>query len=267
MYVDVHCHLTHKLFAPDLGEVIKKAQKASVASIIVNGLEPKSNRSILKMADKHKVINAALGIYPTEAVNSFLGKDFKFHVEKFNVDEEIDFIQEQAKSNKIIAVGECGLDGYHLSEPTFAEQERVFEKLLLIARSSNIPVIVHSRKLEKRVLEILAHHKLKKATLHCYMGKIKPAVLAAEKYGWCFSIPAILPKTESFIKLVEKLPPNCILTETDSPWLSLKAGTRNEPKSVIQTVKSIASIRSWQEDEAVETIWKNYQRLFNLESK
>lgn len=262
MYVDVHTHLTHAQFSADCSEVIERARIAGLKAIVVNGLAPNSNRQILDMARKHAIVYAALGIYPSESVNHLLGSDFPFPVERFDVDAEIEFISQTAKAGELLAIGECGLDGYHLDSNTFAEQERVFIALIELAKQNDVPVIVHSRKRESRVLEILDHHGVAKANLHCYMGKIKAAVAAAEKHGWCFSIPAILHKSSSFQQLVKKLPQDSIVTETDAPYLSPIAGTRNEPANVLQTSKSIAALRAWNEEVAAEIIWKNFQRLF-----
>ena len=101
--------------------------------------------------------------------------------------------------------------------------------------------------------------------MHCYGGKVKLAIAMAEKWGWSFSIPANLSRSESFQRLVQKLPPECILTETDAPFLSPIPQTRNEPANVVQTVGIIAKLRNWTDDEAKSKIWANYQRLFGTE--
>ena len=262
-YVDVHAHLTHPQYANDQQQVITNASVKGLKVIVVNGLEPQSNRQILEMAKKHTIIEAALGIYPVNAVCDQLPKDFPFPVEIFDVAKEIEFIRQQAKEQKILAVGECGLDGHWLGAETFPKQEQVFESLLEIAMDNNLPVIIHTRKMEKRAIEILVAHGTKKVNLHCFGGKTKLAIKTAETSGWCFSIPAIAHKNQGFSKLLEQLPPNCILTETDSPYLSPTKNTRNEPSNVVHTVALLANIRNWSLEQAKETIWKNFRNLFN----
>ena len=169
MYVDVHSHLTHKDFASDLEAVIERAQTAGLSAIIVNGLEPVSNRHILRMAATHSIIKPSLGIYPLDAINH-LGAALPFPVKAFDVDEEIDFIDSQAAAGKIIAIGECGLDGHWVGSETFADQERVFIRLIEVAKRHDLPLIIHTRKLEERAMSILAEHQVKKVDFHCYGG-------------------------------------------------------------------------------------------------
>ena len=263
-YVDVHAHLTHPEFNIDCNNVIKKAEEVGLKVIIVNGLEPKSNRQTLNMAKNHHIIQPALGIYPVNAVCDQLADNFPLPVEKFDLVAELSFIREQAMKQHIVAIGECGLDGHWLGPETWAKQEFVFEKLIEIAMDANLPVIIHSRKLEKRVIEILTVCGTKKVNFHCFGGKSKLALQVAEKFGWSFSIPAIAHKNHGFSKLLKYLPPECILTETDCPYLSPIKNTRNEPSNVLHTVALLASIRDWTLNQAKETIWHNFQRLFNF---
>ncbi len=261
MYVDVHSHLTHKDFAEDLDAVIQRAADAGLASIIVNGLEPESNRRILKLAQDYPLIKPALGIYPLEAIND-LTAQIPFPVKTFDVDQEIAFIESQASAGRLIAIGECGLDGHWVGPETFAAQERVFEALIDIAVRNDLPLIIHTRKLEARSMEILAAHQVTKVDFHCYGGKSKLAIEAAGKHGWYFSIPANARRDGAFQKLLKDLPKEMVLTETDCPYLPPEKGQRNEPKNVLGTIDLLAELRGWTVEQAKEQVWTNYQRLF-----
>ncbi len=261
-FVDVHAHLTHEKFNNDRQAVLDRCQQSGMGAVIVNGLEPKSNRTILEMAKTHDFIKPALGIYPIDAVNNLV-KDLPFRVSHFNVDEEIAFIRQQAETGQLIAIGECGLDGYWVTEETFARQEQVFLELVDIAMACDIPVIIHTRKLEKRSIEILKHHGIKKVNFHCFGGKVKLALNAAEHEDWCFSIPANARVNQAFTKMLKELPEEKILTETDCPFLSATKGKRSEPKDVMTTVSYLAELRGWSEEQAKDRIWKNFCRLFN----
>lgn len=265
MYVDVHSHLTHKDFASDLEDVIKRAEDSGLSAIVVNGLEPESNRRILKLAEEHSIVKPSLGIYPLDAINH-LGVALPFPMKQFDVDAEIDFIEEQAKAGRIIAIGECGLDGHWVGPETFADQERVFRRLIDVAIQSDLPLIIHTRKLEERAMEILAEHGAKKVDFHCYGGKTKLAVDAANDHGWYFSIPANANRDGAFQKLLKNLPTNRILTETDCPYLPPEKGTRNEPKNVVGTIALLAEYRGWSVEEAKKRVFENYQRLFEPKS-
>jgi TatD DNase family protein len=262
MYVDVHTHLTHELFATDWQDVVGRAEAAGLKAIVVNGLEPDSNRFILKMAEQFSVIKPALGIYPVEAVCHLLPDDFKLDVVRFDVDAEIDFIEAAAASGKIAAVGECGLDGYWLDPSTFAEQERVFGRLIDIAMKYDLPLIIHTRKLEQRAADILRERQVTKVNFHCFGGRTRLAQQCAESHGWYFSIPANATVNEAFRKMLKNLPPERILTETDAPYLPPLKGERNEPRSVVGTIKILAELRSWTVEQATEQVWANYCDLF-----
>ncbi len=261
-YVDVHTHLTHSDFAIDFESVVTHATQSGLGAIVVNGLGPQSNRQILALSAQYPIIQAALGIYPVEAANEILPQNFHLECERFSVQNEIQFIEALAMSKKIRAIGECGLDAHHLGPETFAQQEKVLEALIDIAKRADLPIILHSRKREERVLEMLAAHGCTRVNMHCYSGKLKSALQAAEKWSWCFSIPANVNRSQSFQQLCSKLPPECILTETDAPYLSPTPGTRNEPANVVQTVQTLARLRTWDEDQARDQVWSNYLRLF-----
>jgi TatD DNase family protein len=262
-YVDVHTHLSHSLFAKDWQKVIELAQASGLRAIVSNGLGKASNRAVLEMAAKFTIVKAAVGIYPVEAVQNILPDDFPLNYEKFSVDTEIDFIKDLAQQKKIHAVGECGLDGHWLDESTYAEQERVFIQLARIAKDNNLPLIVHSRKCESKVVEILAAEEVKKVNMHCWGGKTALAVESASRYGWSFSIPPVALRHSGFQKLVRLLPLESLLTETDAPYLAHERNTRNDPKNVLHTVKLIAQIKELSLEQTRAAIWDNYCKLFS----
>ena len=267
MLVDVHTHLFHEKFNGDVPAIITRAEKAGLSHIVVNGLNPKTNRQTLEMSKKYKIIEAAAGIYPLDAVNDILPDDFELNIEKFDVEEEISFISDLAENNSIIAVGECGLDAYWGPESTLKRQEEVFLNLTEIAVKHDLPIIIHTRKQEKRAFEILAHHGVQKVNFHCYGGKVKMALREAEKHGWHFSIPANARKSESFSKLLRDLPKEQILTETDAPYLAPNRGERNEPMHVKGTVEYLAELRGWTFEETAALINSNYNNLFNKKAR
>jgi TatD DNase family protein len=266
MYVDVHTHLTHEKFLNDIPEVVSRAREAGVAAMVVNGLEPQSNREIIRLQDEYPEIMAALGIYPIEAVNGMVGEEFPIEVKRFPVDEELDFIEQQALAGHCAAIGECGLDGYWVGEETFAEQERVFERLIEIAGKANLPLIIHTRKREQRAMEILAHHGVQRVNFHCYGGKVKRALRAATEHGWFFSIPANARNDQAFTKMLKEMPREQLLTETDAPYLAPVRGERNEPANVVGTVAYLAELRGWSLEEARDQIRQNFQRLFRRDA-
>ncbi len=261
MYVDVHTHLTHEKFQSDVWDVVARAKQVGLGALVVNGLEPESNRTILEMAQKEPVIKPALGIYPIDAINH-LKPALPFEVAAFDVDAEIQFIDAMAAQGKLFAIGECGLDGHWVGEDTFPEQERVFRALIEVAKKHDLPLIIHTRKRELRAMEILREHQVQRVDFHCFGGKPRLAVEAAEKDGWWFSIPANARTNEAFTKMLKQLPPEKILTETDAPYLAPQKGTRNEPMNVTGTIAYLGELRGMTTDQARELVWTNFQTLF-----
>lgn len=261
-YVDVHTHLTHDAFAGDLPRVVERAAEAGLAAIVVNGLEPDSNRAVLSMADEFEVVEAALGLYPVNAANGPLTDGLPFRVPRFDVAEEIAFIRAQAALGRLAAIGECGLDGHWLPPESFEAQERAFTALIEIGMEHGLPTIVHSRKREERCAELLLHHGAGKVVFHCWGGKFKLAKRLAEEHGSYFSIPANVRRNDAFRQLLAGLPEERILTETDAPYLPPEKGTRNEPAAVRETVEVFAGIRGISLEAAKARIWRNFTELF-----
>ena len=260
--VDVHTHLTDERFAADLVAVIDRAIAAGVGALVVNGLEPHSNRAVLDLAKRFPVVKPALGIYPIDAVHPYLPADFPLKVEPFDLDAELEFIRARALAGELAAIGECGLDGHWLKAELLPHQEVVFRRLIAIALEADLPVIVHSRKFETRCAEILREMGAQKVDFHCFGGKTQLAKRWAEQDGWWFSIPANAQKSESFSKMLATLPPERLLTETDAPYLAPIRGERNEPAHVALTVAHLANLRGWTIDTAQERIHANYVALF-----
>jgi TatD DNase family protein len=125
----------------------------------------------------------------------------------------------------------------------------------------NIPLIVHTRKAEKEVIDVLEECRAKKVILHCFNGNMK-LVQRAEKLGYYFSVPVIITYLEHFKKLVRNVSITRVFTETDAPYLSNMKGERNEPRNVSITIKEIAKIKNMDEKEIENSVYMNYQKLF-----
>jgi len=261
-YVDVHTHLTHRAFTEDADAVIERAVQAGLDAIVVNGLEPVSNRQVLALAARHAAVRPALGIYPLDAVNGLLPADLPFETARFDVDAELGFIRQEALAGRLTAIGECGLDGHWVGPETFAEQERVFEALIGVALEADLPLIIHTRKLEVRSMEILVAHGVERVNFHCFGGKPKLALEWAERHGFWFSIPANARVNQAFTKMLKELPLERLLTETDAPYLPPVRGERNEPANVVGTVAWLAELRGLSIDAARDQVADNYRALF-----
>ncbi len=147
---------------------------------------------------------------------------------------------------------------------TLERQKPAFIKMLELAKSLDIPAIIHSRKAEKEVVEILESLNLKKVIMHCYTGNLKLAKKIQE-HKWYFSIPPIINHSEQFKQLVREIPVSQLLTETDSPYLSHEKEKRNEPLNVQVSLQNIASLKGLDPEETKKLIFMNYRRIFDKE--
>ena len=155
MLIDTHCHI-YKSEMENAQEIIKEAAKNDI-SIILNGTDPQSNLEILELSDKYNNVYAALGYFHTFA-------------DKIT-DEDISLLDSQLENDKVIAVGEIGLDYYYTKENK-DKQKELFEEMLNLARNHDLPVIVHSRKSIQDTFDILKKHDVV-GSMHCYQGSAK----------------------------------------------------------------------------------------------
>ena len=238
MLVDVHCHIED---FNDVDQVIDRAVSKGVKAILNNGSNRESNEKTLELARKYDVVKACLGLFPSDIL-------------KINdVSKEIDWIFSQ----DFFAVGEIGLDGTYGGMDT---QEKWFREI--VTKSVGKVVLVHTRKAEEKIIEVLEELGKKEVVLHCFCGSLK-LVERCVKNGWYFSIPTNVVFSEHFQELVKKLPISKILTETDSPFLSPVKGERNEPMNVEKSVAKIASLKGLDEEECMKMIYMNYRRCFD----
>ncbi|MBC8434994.1 TatD family hydrolase [archaeon] len=267
--IDVHAHMESSRFEEDLDEVMDRAEKAGVKIILSSGVNPETNRKTLELAKKYEIVKASLGLYPIDSVaDKFdnLADDYLRKIPKFNVDEELEFIKEN--KDNILAVGEIGLDFKVIKElgnvaEIKIEQEKVFRKVLELAKEIQKPVIIHSRGAEERCIEILKELKTGKVVMHCFNGR-KSLIKEGIEAGFYFSVPPVITRLNHFEMLVELVPVEKLLTETDAPYLSPVAGERNEPANVAVTIKRIAEIKGLSEEDVAEQIFKNAEDLFDL---
>jgi TatD DNase family protein len=138
---------------------------------------------------------------------------------------------------------------------------QAFEKIIALAEKLKIPMIVHSRKAEEEVIDILETSKHKKIIMHFFCGR-KHLVKKIQDNGWSFSIPTNIVRLTQLQQIVETTPLDKIFTETDCPWLSPFLVQTNEPAFVAETIKKIVQIKKMEEEEVIKNIYMNYQKMF-----
>jgi len=257
MLVDVHAHLDHPDFKKDIDQVIERAKKAGVVGIISNGVNPESNKCVLALAKKYDIVHASFGLYPTDLLG-FPDESGMPASEPIDLDKECEYFKKH--KDLFISIGEVGID-YKWDKHHHETQKKNFEKIMGLAEKTKKPLIVHSRKAEKDVIDLLESSSLKNVLLHCFMGNKKLIQRAADKQ-YSFSVPAIIVRLQHFQMLVEDVGIGQLLTETDSPWLTPFPEKRNEPQYVAETIKKIAEIKKLDRDEVEKNIFMNFQQRF-----
>jgi TatD DNase family protein len=240
MLIDIHAHLTYEKFEKDIEEVINNFN----GIVITNGTNVEDNRKVLELCKKYSSVKFALGIYPGHVIE----------MTEEELKKELKFIE----SKKPIAIGEVGLDGTY---PEMEKQIFWLKEFIKLSNKLEIPIIVHTRKAEEKIIDVLEEMKAKKVVLHCFNGSMK-LVVRAEKLGYSFSIPVIITYLDHFKELVKKVSITKLFTETDAPFLSNVKGERNEPKNVAITIKEIARLKNMDATEVENSILMNYKRMF-----
>lgn len=259
---DVHAHLTHPKLAADGAAVLERARAAGLTTVISNGLNPRDNAAVLELAAREPMVRPALGFYPVDTVLGPMreaGVDYPREGDECSCEEGVRYVREHV--DRAFAVGEIGLDGYWVPEPFWPQQEAAFRELVQIALEADKPIIIHTRKREARTFELLQELGATRVNWHCFGGKVKLARRIAE-YGHYFSIPANARRSESFTRMLETLPKERLLLETDCPYLAAEPGTSSEPAHVASTADYAAQLWGVSAAECAAQLSANFERLF-----
>lgn len=253
--VDSHAHLDMRDFDPDRVEILVRAGRAGVRTILVPAdLTASDSLSVTEgMKDLFPGLIAAAGVHPHQA--------------KSYGEVHAKAVRELAARGKISAVGEIGLD-YHYDFSPRRVQMDAFRSQLAAARSAGLPVIVHSRLAIKEVLEALKAESFDcGGILHCYTEDAEAALRVLER-GFYVSFSGILtyPRAGNVREAARALPAERLLVETDAPYLvpqALKTGRkRNEPAFVVETLRVLAAVRGIPYEEAGRLVTENFAALF-----
>ena len=262
---DVHAHLTHPLLREHSDAVLDRAAKAGLSRIISNGLNPEDNAAVAALARRNQLVLPAFGLYPVDAVLPemlAMGMEYPREAGAWTGEEAMQWVNKHC--DDAVAIGEIGLDGYWVPEELWDRQEQLFRSLVQLAIDRDKPIIIHSRKRERRCLEILEEMGTRRANFHCFGGKVKLARRVAEA-GFYLSIPANARRSQSFTRMLETLPRSQLLLETDCPYLAPQRGEDNEPGNVAVTADYAAELWDEDSDAVVRQLEENFFRLFRVE--
>lgn len=233
--------------------MIERAFAAGLKAIVSVGYDLSASREATKIANDHEGIYAVVGIHP--------------HNAKAMSTSTLDSLRELAQAPRVVAIGEIGLDYYRDLSPR-ARQKEAFEQQIRLAKELQLPIVVHDREAHYDVLEVLREFgKDVKGILHCFSGDLNMVEEVIEM-GYLISIagPVTFPNARKLHQLVQHLPEESIVLETDCPFLSPQSrrGERNEPIYVLETAHKVAELKGIQVDELAELTSQNARRIFRI---
>mgnify|MGYP001004080034 FL=1 len=253
--IDSHAHLDGEKFADDRAAVIERARESGVVKIITMGDSLESSARSVALTEEFESVYAAVGIHPEEAQPMTAATD--------------DRLAAWAAQEKVVAIGEIGLDYYwEKDEEKRALQRAIFVRQLDLARQLRLPVCIHDREAHGDMMKILkTEGRGLRGVLHCYSGSWE---MAAEllKGDWYFGIdgPLTYKNAAKLPEIVQRLPAERILVETDSPYLSPMPfrGKRNEPAHVLYVAKKAAELRGESLEAFARATRENTRDLYGI---
>lgn len=256
VFIDAHCHLDLvEKEVKDIDSVIKKCKEKKII-IVTDGIDVRTNRKTLELAEKYDNVKACLGIYP----DNVLRMDSK------DILKEIEFIRRN--KNKIIGIGEVGMDFSKTDyegdyEEEIMKQKNFFENFVKLAIELDKPIIVHSRKAEEACISVLEKLKAKKVVMHYFSGGMNLVKRIIDN-GWFLSIPTAVKNSEHFQNVVKLADIENLLCESDSPYSHPDKKFPNTPINIIESYKMIAKIKGMALREVEKKIEGNFKRLFEI---
>jgi TatD DNase family protein len=252
MLVDTHCHLDFPEFDKDRDEVVQRAKDCAIGYIVNIGSTLEGSKKSLELSKKYDIIYAACGIHPHDADSA-----------SNKIQSEL---RELAKQDKVVAIGEIGLDFYKNYSKT-ENQKALFVSLLKLAKDLKLPVVIHSRQAQEETLKILDEVMPLKAVVHCFSGD-EGFLTDSLNRGFFISYTCNITykKAEALRQLVKITPLDRLLLETDAPFLSPEGyrGKRNEPSYVKKLAEEISGIKEIAVEELAKITTENAKKFFGL---
>ena len=256
MFIDTHCHITDSRFDGDRDKVISHSREKGVNTLIEVGCNPADWKKAIDLTAENQNIFCVLGIHPQDAKTA----------SEIFFNELEDFL----KLPKVVGIGETGLDYYYENSPREIQKNVFTTHMELYARTGK-PVVIHCRNAYDDLIKILEAEKNAsqgyRGVIHCFSGSLPEAVRLAE-LGFFLGIdgPVTYPKAKDLREVVEKMPLDKLLLETDSPYLPPQPfrGERNEPSYLPLIAEEIARVKNISKEMVGEITGSNAKRLFSI---
>ena len=253
--IDSHCHINDELYKENPAEYVKEAEIAGVFQFLVVGFDEKSSELALDIANKNESCFAAVGIHPSDTKKAQPG--------------DLEKIKELAKANKVIAIGEIGLDYYWDKEEEVKEQQKeYFKEQIKIANELNLPISIHCRDAIEDCLQILKENPVKRGgIMHCYAGSLEISSQFI-KLGFLLGFGGTVTFKNSVRpkEVAANVPSTSYVLETDAPYLTPHPfrGKENHSKYLYLVRDQIAELRGITPEQVEKETNENFKRVFGI---
>ena len=252
MYFDTHAHYDDRRFNEDRDELISSMPGAGISLIMSAASSLRSAKFALKLAQKYPFMYASAGVHPHEA--------------KSMTDDTVPELETLFAHPKVLAVGEIGLDYHYDFSPRDVQKKR-FREQLELARRVKKPVIIHEREAPQDTLEILRDYRDLSCVFHCFSGSWETAKIILDM-GWYLSFTGVItfPNARKSLTVIENMPADRIMIETDCPYLAPQPqrGRRNSSLNMPHIAEKVAQVRGISLEEAAALTMENGMRFFGL---
>ncbi len=250
---DSHAHYNDEKFAEDREELLKEIYNSGITKLVNAGYSLESSKSAIEIAKTHNFIYSTVGISPNDI------DDYK--------KEYLEEIKKLAKNEKVVAIGEIGLD-YYWNKENKDLQKEVFVSQIKIANELNLPIVIHTREAIYDTLEILKNNNCsKKGVFHCCPFNVD-LVREGLKLGFYISFagPTTFKNSKNAAEIIKMVPLDKMLIETDSPYLSPEPlrGKRNDSRNVKYIAQKIADVKEISLEEVAKITYENAKKIFEI---
>ncbi len=254
-FVDAHIHLSDAEYSCCADKIVHEASSLGIVAILSNSTDLKTSLGNLELARRHPgLVYAALGVHPS-AVRDLTPRIFG---------QISELITEEGRKNQISAIGEIGLDSRY--ETSLKDQEKVFGEMLHVAEDLGLPVIVHSRGMANKIIEILSSYRIKKILLHWFSDSTNVLSKALEK-GYFISEGPLVVYSNGIREIVKETSLTSLLTETDGPvrfFRSPFTGKKTTPMFIPRVIEEIAKIKNVNVESVARQIVRNFEDFCGL---
>ncbi|HOB89887.1 MAG TPA: TatD family hydrolase [Candidatus Colwellbacteria bacterium] len=268
LFFDSHTHVQFVAFKDDHEEVIRRALDKGVWLNNVGSQKETSEKAVMIAEDHEKGVYATVGFHPIHA-EAAEKEDLEESVSK-SEEFDYDFFCRLAQNPKVVAIGECGLDYFHLKNAAKDKQKEIFLAQIKLAEETSKPLMVHCRDAYPDLIEILRSERSRllpdrPGISHFFTGSLQDAETLL-KMGFSFSFGGAITFAGNYDEVLRRIPLDRLLLETDAPYVAPVPfrGQRNEPSFVVHVAEHIAKVKSLSLEEVARETTKNALRIFAI---